>query len=54
MIKEKVYIIREDQGNFNVFNKYKIDELIYLISEAQFDTLDKAIERYPTATFEKY
>ena len=54
MIKEKVYIIKKDQDNFNVFNKYEIDEHIYLVSEAQFDTLEKAIERYPTATFENY
>jgi hypothetical protein len=52
MIKEKIYIIRKDQDNFNVFNKYEIDEQIYLVSEAQFDTLEKAMEKYSTATFE--
>jgi hypothetical protein len=52
MIKEKIYIIRRSEDIFSVFNKYEIDEHIYLASEAQFDTLEKAMEKYPTATFE--
>ena len=52
MIKEKDYIIRKSEDIFSVFNKYEIDEHIYLASEAQFDTLEKAMEKYPTATFE--
>jgi hypothetical protein len=52
MIKEKTYIIRKNEEVFGVFNKNQIDEDIYLSIEAEFDTLEKAMEKYPTATFE--
>lgn len=54
MIKENVYIIRKNEDIFNVFNKYEINENVYLSMEAEFDTLEKAMEKYPTATFENY
>ena len=52
MIQEKTYIIRRSEDIFTIFNKYEIDEHVYLASEGQFDTLEKAMEKYPTATFE--
>ncbi len=52
MIKEKAYIIRKNEDIFIVFNKNEINEHIYLSIEEQFDTLEKAIEKYPSAAFE--